>query len=614
MSGFLFPLAGLSGPTPLPPEGGSAAARPGSAAATPANFAALLGLALVPTPKLSGTAREPSAPALAGEAAAPAEEATAAGEPVAQGWTDAAELGLTVGRALARPAQLPADPDASRTAEPEGVSAAAEAPTEKTETEPTEAHAEIASVATPVEPLPAPENVHSVERARDELNPVFNARLERVIERMKQEWGHDVRVVETHRSQERQDFLYAQGRSRPGPVVTWTRSSKHTQGRAADLLIDGRYDNAVGYARLARIAAEEGLRTLGARDPGHIELPGRGAAPLVREGVGASALLDTAADAGARPAAAERSAPARPASAPLAAMPGGIARVAEVARVADVARVAQVAQVAVPGGAAPTRMPAPTAGDAVPHEGVTVVDASSAHPPAERATAAPDRSATLTTTAAPVAQGRSGREAGEQGSREQSDESKAELRVEGSRADLERPMPPLHTAARPEAAAGREPVAGVVGTDALERISRIRELQHDAAGGPVSHVTLQVDAPEGGQDRIRIDLRGSAIETTIDLQDPAAAERLRNRAGELQGALERHGLEPEPVRIRSAAEVAGSVASAAEGELARAGSSGKSQSDSTPQRERAGAKDWEEAREDSSRHRSRREQHEEKRK
>ena len=41
-------------------------------------------------------------------------------------------------------------------------------------------------------------------------------------------------VVETVRTQERQDWLYASGRTRPGPIVTKVHESKHTKGVAAD--------------------------------------------------------------------------------------------------------------------------------------------------------------------------------------------------------------------------------------------------------------------------------------------------------------------------------------------------------------------------------------------
>ena len=47
--------------------------------------------------------------------------------------------------------------------------------------------------------------------------------------------GLNVLITETYRSQERQDYLYAQGRTRKGNKVTWTRYSRHTSRRAWDI-------------------------------------------------------------------------------------------------------------------------------------------------------------------------------------------------------------------------------------------------------------------------------------------------------------------------------------------------------------------------------------------
>lgn len=41
----------------------------------------------------------------------------------------------------------------------------------------------------------------------------------------------------TYRSREEQADLYAQGRTKPGPIVTWTRSSMHNLGLAFDIAI-----------------------------------------------------------------------------------------------------------------------------------------------------------------------------------------------------------------------------------------------------------------------------------------------------------------------------------------------------------------------------------------
>lgn len=49
--------------------------------------------------------------------------------------------------------------------------------------------------------------------------------------------GINVFVTETYRSQARQDYLYAQGRTRSGQIVTWTRSSRHSSRLAWDIAV-----------------------------------------------------------------------------------------------------------------------------------------------------------------------------------------------------------------------------------------------------------------------------------------------------------------------------------------------------------------------------------------
>lgn len=47
--------------------------------------------------------------------------------------------------------------------------------------------------------------------------------------------GLNVLVTETYRPQERQNYLYEQGRTRPGSIVTSTKSSIHTKRNAWDI-------------------------------------------------------------------------------------------------------------------------------------------------------------------------------------------------------------------------------------------------------------------------------------------------------------------------------------------------------------------------------------------
>lgn len=67
------------------------------------------------------------------------------------------------------------------------------------------------------------------------LDPQFRAQFEAWLAAARAAFPHyDFGVHETLRSPERQAALYSQGRTTPGPVVTWTRRSNHQDGLAAD--------------------------------------------------------------------------------------------------------------------------------------------------------------------------------------------------------------------------------------------------------------------------------------------------------------------------------------------------------------------------------------------
>lgn len=77
-----------------------------------------------------------------------------------------------------------------------------------------------------------------------------------------EENGLSVRITETYRTQARQDMLYEQGRTTSGPIVTWTKNSKHNKRRAFDICEDNT-DNPYGdlefFRRCAEIGKEVGL-------------------------------------------------------------------------------------------------------------------------------------------------------------------------------------------------------------------------------------------------------------------------------------------------------------------------------------------------------------------
>ena len=63
-----------------------------------------------------------------------------------------------------------------------------------------------------------------------------DSRLVNVVKRAIEITTQDFMVLEGLRSQERQDELYAQGRTKPGPIVTWVKVGTHTSGTAVDLV------------------------------------------------------------------------------------------------------------------------------------------------------------------------------------------------------------------------------------------------------------------------------------------------------------------------------------------------------------------------------------------
>lgn len=73
------------------------------------------------------------------------------------------------------------------------------------------------------------------KRSLDRLNGV-DPRLVAVVKRAIEITTQDFMVLEGLRNPQRQAELYAQGRTAPGPVVTWTMQSPHLEGRAVDLV------------------------------------------------------------------------------------------------------------------------------------------------------------------------------------------------------------------------------------------------------------------------------------------------------------------------------------------------------------------------------------------
>lgn len=102
------------------------------------------------------------------------------------------------------------------------------------------------------------------------------------------EAGIDFILTCTKRTQAEQDALYAQGRTKPGKIVTWTKKSKHIEGKAFDIaiLVNGKIcwnpsldadgDGVPEYTEAGKIGEALGL-TWGGRfknpDAPHFEMP-----------------------------------------------------------------------------------------------------------------------------------------------------------------------------------------------------------------------------------------------------------------------------------------------------------------------------------------------------
>lgn len=95
----------------------------------------------------------------------------------------------------------------------------------------------------------------------NELSPVAQKACRLFLAECKKE-GLPVLITETYRSQARQDYLYEQGRTRAGKVVTWTRNSRHTGRMAWDICknVKGHeYSDRLFFNRCGAIARKLGI-------------------------------------------------------------------------------------------------------------------------------------------------------------------------------------------------------------------------------------------------------------------------------------------------------------------------------------------------------------------
>ena len=413
---------------------------------------------------------------------------------------------------------------------------------------PDDTHKADANDKTPVL-LPRDPAPSGIDRSIVALDPALQERLGRVMARMREETGHEVQVGETYRTQSRQNSLYAQGRSAPGPVVTWTQSSKHTQGRAVDLVVDGGSAGSDAYATLRRIATQEGLRTLGERDPGHIELPSNLPRTAATPIANANAIKSPVPSAPtiASPMATEQSlegavttaaitAPAAIASIPKMPVDVPNTAAATVARVAQIAPTARVVNATVEKRADVARV-APVARPGVANS-VTRVPATQSTAPA------PAQGSVVAKIAGGGNQrfGANAEERSQQNTGDRDGTAYGTAYSVGRRAGSEFTVPNIVASTS-------------AGTSAAHRAAEIVATREDAPARPLSQIVMAVDAGNGTTDRIQLNLRGSSLNAKIDTDDQHAANAMGARKSELVRALTRDGLEVESLEVRATATV-----------------------------------------------------------
>ena len=372
----------------------------------------------------------------------------------------------------------------------------------------------------PIQSQERPDTVTLDRAMLNGLDRAFTPRLQRVAERMWEEHGLRVQVVEGYRSQARQNTLFAQGRSTDGPVVTWTRNSLHTAGVAADVYIDGAPVTLQDAAVLARVASEEGLKTLYPYDSGHIQL--------------ASARAEGPDVPG------DQSLPQRPGVGTGSS--SGIARVAPVARPARPARPGGVVM-SEPGAAALESGDAGPTGlaeqERVVQAGSTLASATGGLRPKG---AARPGSASPSDPARPVPDSDAGGlTAGG------ADVESASTDPPAGRTHAAGPLPGDATSSRPAEASSGVPRADALGPPTPVDFAELRD------GLAYRRVRLPIDGL-AGRASLELGVGPGAVDARLNVSDPQLADRLQASLHELRHVLAERGVEARGLSVRLTAE------------------------------------------------------------
>ncbi|HEY5086529.1 MAG TPA: hypothetical protein VII66_04135, partial [Gemmatimonadaceae bacterium] len=279
------------------------------------------------------------------------------------------------------------------------------------------------------------------------------------------------------------------------------------------------YADTVGFQQLAQVAAQEGLRTLGSRDPGHIELPTRGGAAAWGSSAETLNIDDNVSRAvGIALDQSNVASTATDGSDSLGNFNGLLSRVGR--GTATNAPPIQTPSMLGGGGGGGGSGNGMTGNMSQHNYDDSRKDAVKTASPAQVASAA---------NVASVAQ-------------------IAQVAHVGSVLRAQTPM--VGASASPTAVVG-------TGSDAADKVGRLLDARDSAPAQPMSQMTMNIDNVSGSSDKITVQLRGGVVDTAISLGDPNRADRMSLRVGELQHALEQHGLDATSISVASTAADSG---------------------------------------------------------
>lgn len=123
-------------------------------------------------------------------------------------------------------------------------------------------------------------NLHDTSTPNRDIGLLYHPFAQKVTKALDEcfELGYPLCIFEGYRSPERQDYLYEQGRTRPGKIVTQRQAwgSWHQYGLGCDVALyrEGKWSWDFKYADIKLPFLSAGLQSLHPFEDGHFQLTG----------------------------------------------------------------------------------------------------------------------------------------------------------------------------------------------------------------------------------------------------------------------------------------------------------------------------------------------------